>query len=69
MTERVLERAKTSGRVDDTEEAIKKRLHTYLDSTMPIIKIFEEKGKTIEVDSSNSKDDVFKSIETALSLQ
>lgn len=29
MTQRILNRAKTSGRVDDNEEAIKLRLHTF----------------------------------------
>ena len=68
MTSRVLKRAETSGRVDDNEEAIKKRLKTYLDSTLPIIKIFEEEGKTVEVDSSGDIDDIFKAIETGLGL-
>ena len=69
MTQRILKRAETSGRVDDNEEAIKKRLKTYLESTMPIIRIFEEQGKTIEVDSSKEVDEVFKTIETSLGLE
>eukprot|EP00344_Euplotes_crassus_P012560 CAMPEP_0196996138 /NCGR_PEP_ID=MMETSP1380-20130617/2102_1 /TAXON_ID=5936 /ORGANISM="Euplotes crassus, Strain CT5" /LENGTH=186 /DNA_ID=CAMNT_0042412021 /DNA_START=12 /DNA_END=568 /DNA_ORIENTATION=+ len=59
MTERILKRAETSGRVDDNEEAVKKRLSTYLESTIPIIKHFEELGKTVEVDSTGEIEDIF----------
>jgi UMP-CMP kinase len=37
MLNRLLERGKTSGRIDDNEESIKKRFKTYEDSTRPII--------------------------------
>ena len=62
MTQRIIKRSESSGRNDDNEEAIRKRLATYMESTIPIIKLFEEKGKLIEVDSSQSIDDVFADI-------
>lgn len=68
MTERIMERSKTSGRTDDNPEAIKKRLQTYMDSTMPIIKSFEEIGKVVQVDASKDVDDVFKQLQDKLSL-
>ncbi|KAG1693175.1 Adenylate kinase isoenzyme 1 [Nymphon striatum] len=37
MTKRLLHRGKTSGRVDDNEETIKKRLKTFHDLTKPVI--------------------------------
>ena len=45
MTARLLKRAETSGRVDDNEETIKKRLETFFDQTLPVVKHFEEQGK------------------------
>ena len=59
MTQRIMKRAESSGRNDDNEEAIKKRLKTYLESTLPIIAIFNERGKLVEVDSTNPIDEVF----------
>ncbi|KAK1334106.1 hypothetical protein QTO34_005106 [Cnephaeus nilssonii] len=37
MTKRLLKRGETSGRVDDNEETIKKRLDTYYKATEPVI--------------------------------
>ncbi len=59
MTERLLERGKTSGRSDDNEESIKKRLVTYINSTKPIIDKFKAAGKVRTVDSNRSLDEVF----------
>jgi adenylate kinase len=36
MQKRLLGRAKTSGRVDDNEEAIAKRLRTFEQETLPV---------------------------------
>ena len=49
-TERCLQRAKTSGRVDDTEEIIKKRLQTYNDQSRPVVEFYKAKGTVIEID-------------------
>ncbi|KAJ8612224.1 hypothetical protein CTAYLR_002926 [Chrysophaeum taylorii] len=46
-------------RADDNVETIKKRFHTYLESTMPIINHFKSLGLCREVDSSPPPDDVF----------
>ena len=69
MTQRIMKRGETSGRVDDNEEAIKKRLQTYIDSTMPIIEQFREQGKVVEVDSSGEIDDIFSEIEKGLAIE
>ena len=37
MKARILERGKTSGRSDDNEEAIEKRLNTFVEQTLPIV--------------------------------
>lgn len=62
MTARLLERGKTSGRNDDNEESIKKRLRTYEDSTKPIIDYFASIGKIRTVDSNRDLDTVFSDV-------
>jgi adenylate kinase len=47
MTERLLERGKTSGRVDDNEETIKKRLDTFHNQTKPLIDHYKDKVNTV----------------------
>ena len=49
-------------RADDNPEAIKKRLKTYHEATMPIIEIFKTRGKVTTVDSTPAADVVFKAV-------
>ncbi|CAK88531.1 unnamed protein product (macronuclear) [Paramecium tetraurelia] len=58
MTKRLLERAKTSGRADDNEETIKKRLATFHSETKPVLGIFKEQNK-LKVINSEQLVDVF----------
>merc|ERR550517_2029974 len=46
MVERLLSRGKSSGRVDDNEETIKKRLKTFVESTEPVITHYQAKTKS-----------------------
>ncbi|XP_029418807.1 UMP-CMP kinase isoform X1 [Nannospalax galili] len=62
--ERCLERGKSSGRSDDNRESLEKRIQTYLQSTKPIIDLYEEMGKVKKIDASKSVDEV-----SVLSLQ
>lgn len=41
---RLLKRGETSGRVDDNEETIKKRLETYYKATEPVIAFYKSRG-------------------------
>lgn len=41
---RLLKRGETSGRVDDNEETIKKRLETYYKATEPVITFYKSRG-------------------------
>ena len=50
MVERLLERGKTSGRVDDNEETIRKRFHTFQQATLPVIEHYQEHDKVRKVD-------------------
>lgn len=59
METRLLERGKTSGRIDDNAEAIRKRFRTYVDSTMPVIDHYAKQGKVYKVIANASVDTVF----------
>lgn len=59
MTQRLLKRAKTSGRADDNAETIKKRLKTFVESTEPVITHYSAQDKVRRVDSSKKIDEVF----------
>ena len=48
-----MERGKTSGRVDDNEETIRKRLNTYKESELPVVEHFEKLDKVKKVLSFN----------------
>lgn len=65
MVERLLNRAKTSGRVDDNEETIKKRLNTFHKHSEPVIGYYKDKCSTIP--ALGSPDEVFAQVQTALS--
>lgn len=63
MVTRLMERGKTSGRVDDNLESIRKRLRTYMDSTMPIVNEFDKKGKVRKVDGNRPVEEVSADVE------
>lgn len=54
MVERLMKRGRTSGRVDDNEETIRKRLHTFQHSTLPVIEHYQAIGKVQKVYTSIS---------------
>lgn len=49
MTKRLLHRAQTSGRVDDNEETIKKRLDTFHRHTVPVLDLYDRRGNLAHV--------------------
>ena len=49
MVGRLVERGKTSGRVGDNEETIRKRLNTYKESELPVVEHFEKLDKAKKV--------------------
>ncbi|XP_030749659.1 adenylate kinase isoenzyme 1 isoform X2 [Sitophilus oryzae] len=57
LVERLLGRAKTSGRVDDNEETIKKRLHTFNTHNDHVIQQYPEKLRRIHAE--RSPDEIF----------
>ncbi|XP_028408341.1 adenylate kinase isoenzyme 5-like [Dendronephthya gigantea] len=59
MTARLLKRAESSGRVDDNEETIKKRLETFFEQTLPVVEHFEEKGTLHKIPAEGNADEIF----------
>jgi len=49
MTARLMKRAETSGRVDDNEETIAKRLKTFHNHTHPVIEHYDKQQKVCKV--------------------
>ncbi|RNA10658.1 adenylate kinase isoenzyme 5-like isoform X1 [Brachionus plicatilis] len=69
MTGRLLDRGKSSGRVDDNEKTIKKRLDTFHQLTKPVIDHYEKEGKVRRVNSEKAASEVFRDIEKILDGQ
>ena len=63
---RLLERARTSGRSDDTSEVIAYRLREYKEKTAPVLGFYEEKGIRVGVQGTGTTDEVFGRISDAL---
>lgn len=59
---RMMERAKTSGRDDDTEDVIQFRLKEYDEKTKPVADFYKAKGKYIPIKGTGSISDIFKSL-------
>jgi UMP-CMP kinase len=51
MTDRILARAATSGRVDDNIETLKKRFAQFNKEQLPIIMKFTQEGKVIKINA------------------
>ncbi|MDG2906784.1 MAG: adenylate kinase [Acidimicrobiales bacterium] len=62
----VIERMLARGRVDDTEEAIRRRLDLYESSTAPLLAWFEEHGLLSVVVGLGTEDEVFDRLRTAI---
>eukprot|EP01125_Pyxidicula_operculata_P004288 TRINITY_DN1646_c0_g1_i1.p1 TRINITY_DN1646_c0_g1~~TRINITY_DN1646_c0_g1_i1.p1 ORF type:complete len:185 (-),score=18.41 TRINITY_DN1646_c0_g1_i1:109-663(-) len=56
---RLLNRARTSGRHDDNEKSIKKRLKTFQEETSQVIDVYRRNNLLVEIDASQSVDKVY----------
>ncbi|CAD7969600.1 unnamed protein product [Amoebophrya sp. A25] len=59
MTERILERGKTSGRADDNPETIKKRLDTFYSQTKPVVDYYRHMGRLRSVNADGAVAEVY----------
>ena len=63
---RLLKRAETSGRADDTEAVIRHRQDVYAAETSPLVKAYGDRGLLIEVDGIGDVDVVADRIQKAM---
>ncbi|MFJ9316619.1 adenylate kinase [Pimelobacter simplex] len=63
---RLLKRAETEGRADDTEDVIRRRLEVYAAETEPLIAVYAERGLVVSVDGMGEIDEVQQRIFDAL---
>ncbi|XP_055516073.1 adenylate kinase isoenzyme 1-like isoform X4 [Leucoraja erinacea] len=66
MVQRLLERGKTSGRADDNEETITKRLETYYKATEPVINFYQHRKIVRKINAEGTVDEVFAQVAAAL---
>ncbi|KAJ8346877.1 hypothetical protein SKAU_G00282780 [Synaphobranchus kaupii] len=66
MVSRLMKRGETSGRADDNEETIKKRLDLYYKATEPVIAFYEGRGIVRKIDSEGAVDVVFSNVAKAI---
>lgn len=68
LVRRLLVRAETEGRTDDTEEVIRRRQQLYAEETEPLIDVYRKRGILVEVDGVGGVDEVTDRIFDALSV-
>lgn len=68
IVQRLLQRAQTEGRADDTEDVIRRRQEVYVEQTQPLIEVYKERGVVHEIDGLGDVDDVTKRIFDALEV-
>ena len=59
LKQRILGRAKYTGRTDDNVESLKLRFDTFKEETLPTVELFKSKKKCVEVDTSQARQAVY----------
>jgi len=58
----LVSRLSKRGRVDDTEDIIRKRLKIYIDSTSPVLQYYKNEGKVTEIDGVGEIEEIYTKI-------
>lgn len=58
----LVSRLSKRGRVDDTEDIIRKRLKIYIDSTSPVLEYYKNEGKVSEIDGVGEIEEIYSKI-------
>ena len=66
VVQRLMKRAETEGRVDDTEDVIRHRQEVYVSETAPLADLYREHGVLRQVDGMGDVDEVAARLEAAL---
>ncbi len=68
LVHRLVQRAETEGRADDTEDVIRRRQQVYAEQTEPLIGVYRDRNLLIEVDGMGEVDEVTQRIFDALDV-
>ena len=63
---RLIKRGKDSGRADDNEETIKKRLHGYHSQTSPLIDQYKQEGQNTHIYGQGAMEEIFADVCAAI---
>lgn len=66
LISRLLKRAETSGRTDDTEEVIRYRQEVYAEQTAPLADVYSQRGILVEVDGEGEVEQIAARVLAAL---
>lgn len=66
LVDRMLKRAKTDGRSDDSEEVVRHRQDVYTAETKPLLQVYAQRGLLVEVDGVGEIDEVSERVLAAL---
>ncbi len=66
LVQRLLQRAESDGRSDDTEDIIRRRQEVYAEQTEPLIEVYRDRNLLLEVDGMGSVDAISERIFHAL---
>lgn len=66
MLQRLLKRGQNSGRADDNIDSIKKRLQTFIDTSMPVVEYFDKVGKVVKVRCDQAPAKVYTDVKEAI---
>ena len=58
VVQRLLSRAQSEGRTDDTEDVIRHRQEVYAEQTAPLLEVYASRGLLLEVDGMGEVDEV-----------
>lgn len=58
LVQRLLRRAATDGRTDDTEDVVRRRQEVYVEQTEPLVEVYRDRGILREVSGTGEVDEV-----------
>ena len=64
VQKRLIERGKTSGRSDDNSEAIKNRMDTYVNETLPVVDFYMRQNNPnyVQINADQTEEKVWKEV-------
>lgn len=66
MSERLINRGKTSGRADDNADSIKKRFKTFVETSMPVVEYFEKDNKVVRIQAVKGPGEIYEDVKQSM---